>query len=208
MRLTCIVAGVLRLVMAFVSCAFRYIAPCVSREYPASSLRCRSYFCREFSNVFAYLLQRRFPLAFRHLFLYAYFACILFASLLFPLRFSIRNPMRSPRFHGEVSPTSPVYLPWVPLCVFPLVAPRVSCQFPITFPVHLLWGSLKSFLSDTPCIRCANCAINLGSPCVPHAFPVRSPCVPRVFPRVFSTCSLMFSNGFLDGFPDGPCNIQ
>jgi len=74
------------------------------------------------------------------------------------------------------------------------------CEFPLTFPVHLMWvppgGSPMPYLVRYSGIHCANRVIHLGSPCVP-----------RAFPRVFGSCCFMFSNEFLNGCPVGPCNI-
>ena len=79
-----------------------YTVPCVIRRVPCWVLLRRPYFCCGFPN--ACLLQRRFPHAFCHLFPYAYFSYIHFASPLFLVRFAIscskhfsrQEPLASP----------------------------------------------------------------------------------------------------------------
>lgn len=84
----------------YVAFALSYTQPhSLPDEFPASRPYCRC----TFSSAFAYLLLRRFPLAFCHKLPYICFACIHFTSLQFPVSLakrcsvcsSVRNPLVS-----------------------------------------------------------------------------------------------------------------
>ena len=140
MRFTCIAVG-----FPLFGYALSNVIRALSNVFPTSSLLCPSYFCCGFPLSLSVTLCVS---TCRHLFTYAWFACIRLTSLLFPVRFvkccsvhsSIRIPHAFPRdfLVGSLLHGSPM-----PFLVRYTV--RSLCELPSRFPMR--------------------------SPCIPRAFP-------------------------------------
>lgn len=100
-----------------------------------------------------------------------YLTCSRWVPCYVAMHFSIPNPVRPSSYSRWGLSEVPCAFTEGSPCVFPFVSPCVPCQFPLTFPVHLLWVSRCLFSSDTPYIHWANHAIHF----VARAYPVRSP---------------------------------
>lgn len=178
----------------YVAFALSYTQPhSLPDEFPASRPYCRC----TFSSAFAYLLLRRFPLAFCHKLPYICFACIHFTSLQFPMSLakrcsvcsSVRNPLVS--WWG---------LSYFPCGSFPCVSRSIlyafivrivqfmpgvfgSCflifsnEFVNVFPVGPCYIRFAFLVCDTARFLCAkwyiSLYINLQVFCLFHVFPFR-----------------------------------
>ena len=162
-----------------------YTVPCVIRRVPCWVLLRRPYFCCVFPSVFACLLQRRFPHAFRHLFPYACLSYIHFASLLFLVRFAIRcskhfsrqNPVRIPRFPSDA------FIRF--LCIHP---GHPTC-FSIHYTVRSLWVFLYIpralyFTVGSPCFLFVRFSVRLLCELQFTLFPMCFPLFLRAFPLI------------------------